>query len=145
LTNFFVDGESLTKIFVNMARLPSPVPTEVELSILHVLWRNGPSTVRQVYNALKDERGTGYSTTLKMIQVMTDKKLLLKDDSQRPQVYRPSRREDQTKLQLVDDLIQRGFSGSAAKLVMSAVSSKRVGSDELKQIRELLKPQPPKP
>jgi BlaI family penicillinase repressor len=122
-----------------MPRPPSSIPTEVELAILRVLWNQGPCTVRQVYDSLKDERGTGYSTTLKMIQVMTDKKLVLKDDSQRPQVYRPAKREDQTQLQLVDDLIQRGFSGSAMKMVMSAVSANRISADEMKRIRELLK------
>jgi predicted transcriptional regulator len=73
-----------------------------------------------------------------MIQVMTEKKLVLKDDSQRPQVYRPAKREEQTQLQLIDDLIQRGFGGSAMKLVLSAVSAKRVNADEMKRIRELL-------
>jgi predicted transcriptional regulator len=123
-----------------MPRPPSTIPTEVELSILRVLWKQGPCTVRQVYDSLKAERGTGYSTTLKMIQVMTDKKLVLKDESQRPQIYRPAKPEKQTQLQLVDDLIQRGFSGSAMKLVLSAVSAKRISADEMKRIRDLLKP-----
>jgi predicted transcriptional regulator len=121
-----------------MPRPPSSTPTEVELAILGVLWKEGPSTVRQIHDLLKEERGTGYSTTLKMIQVMTEKKLVLKDDSQRPQVYRPAKREEQTQLQLIDDLIQRGFGGSAMKLVLSAVSAKRVNADEMKRIRELL-------
>jgi len=128
----------MTKVFV-MPRPRATLPTEVELAILRVLWAKGPSTVRDIHNALKDERGTGYSTTLKMVQVMTEKELVLKDDSQRPQVYRPARREDQTQLQLVDDLIQRGFGGSAMKLVLSAVSAKRVKADELAALKELLK------
>jgi BlaI family transcriptional regulator, penicillinase repressor len=123
-----------------MPRPPSSIPTEVELAILHVLWQKGSSTVRQIHNSLKEERGTGYSTTLKMIQVMTEKGLVLKDESQRPQVYRPAKQEEHTQLQLVDDLIQRGFSGSAMKLVLSAVSAKRISADEMKRIRELLKP-----
>jgi predicted transcriptional regulator len=123
-----------------MPRPPSTVPTEVELAILRVLWRDGPGTVRQIHDALKSERGTGYSTTLKMIQVMTEKGLVLRDESRRPQVYRTARPEQQTQLQLVDDLIQRGFSGSAMKLVMSAVSAKRISPDEMKRIRELLDP-----
>jgi predicted transcriptional regulator len=121
-----------------MPRPPSSNPTEVELAILGVLWKEGPSTVRKIHNLLKEQRGTGYSTTLKMIQVMTEKKLVLKDDSRRPQVYRPARREEQTQLQLIDDLIQRGFGGSAMKLVLSAVSAKRISADEMKRIRELL-------
>jgi predicted transcriptional regulator len=123
-----------------MPRLPSSIPTDVELSILRVLWGKGPCTVRQVHDFLKAQRGTGYSTTLKMMQVMTEKKLVLKDDSQRPQVYRPTKREEHTQLQLVDYLIQRGFGGSAMKLVLTAVSANRINSDEMKRIRELLKP-----
>ena len=121
-----------------MSRLPSPTPTGVELEILHALWRLGPATVREVHNALKDSRTTGYSTTLKMIQVMTDKGLLVKDDSLRPQVYRPARSQEHTQLQLVDDLIQRGFGGSAMKLVLRAASAKRITTDELAQIRKLI-------
>ncbi len=120
-----------------MPRPPASTPTEVELAILRVLWKEGPSTVRKIHDLLKEDRGTGYSTTLKMIQVMTEKKLVLKDDSKRPQVYRPAKREDQTQLQLVDDLIQRGFGGSAMKLVLSAVSAKRISPEEMKRIRDL--------
>jgi predicted transcriptional regulator len=120
-----------------MPRPPATTPTEVELAILRVLWKEGPSTVRQIHDLLKEDRGTGYSTTLKMIQVMTEKKLVLKDDSRRPQVYRPAKREEQTQLQLVDDLIQRGFGGSAMKLVLSAVSAKRISPEEMKRIRDL--------
>lgn len=121
-----------------MPRLPSAVPTEVELAILGVLWERGPCTVRQIHDALKDDRGTGYSTTLKMVQVMTEKGLLRKDESQRPQVYTPSRQQEQTQLQLVDDLIQKGFGGSAMKLVLRAASAKRISTDELAEIRRLL-------
>jgi len=125
---------------IAMTRPAASVPTEVELAILGVLWNKGPSTVRQIHNELKAERATGYSTTLKMVQVMTEKKLVKKDDSQRPQVYTPALEEAQTQLQLVDNLIQRGFGGSALKLVMSAVSANRVTAEEMKKIRELLKP-----
>jgi predicted transcriptional regulator len=139
LTKVFVDkAPDMTKVFV-MPRPPATVPTGVELAILGVLWAKGPSTVRDIHNALKEERATGYSTTLKMIQVMTEKELVLKDESVRPQVYRPARREDQTQLQLIDDLILRGFGGSAMKLVMSAVAAKRVKPDELAALKELLK------
>lgn len=121
-----------------MPRPPASVPTDVELGILSVLWQKGPSTVRQVHDVLKRVRNTGYSTTLKMIQVMTEKGLVLKDDTQRPQVYRPARPQEQTQLQLVDDLIQRGFGGSAAKLVLRAVSAKRISTTELAEIKSLL-------
>ena len=121
-----------------MPRPPASVPTDVELGILSVLWQKGPSTVRQIHDVLKHDRNTGYSTTLKMIQVMTEKGLVLKDDSQRPQVYRPARPQEQTQLQLVDDLIQRGFGGSVAKLVLRAVSAKGISSGELAEIKKLL-------
>jgi predicted transcriptional regulator len=115
-----------------------PSPTPVELAILQVLWQRGPSTVRQVHNALKDDRDTGYSTTLKMVQVMTEKGLLLKDESTRPQVFRPSRPQEQTQVQLLDELIQRAFGGSAENLVMRAVSAKRITPSELGEIKKLV-------
>ncbi len=114
----------------------TPSPTAVELAILQVLWQRGPSTVREVHLAL--DNGTGQSTTLKMIQVMTEKGLVLKDDSVRPQVYRPARPAQQTQLQLVDELIQRAFAGSATQLVMQAVSGKRISAGELAEIKKLI-------
>ena len=77
-------------------------PTPVELAILRVFWERGPATVRQVHDALRSERDTGYSTTLKMVQVMTEKGLLLKDDSVKPQVFRTARAREQTQVQLLD-------------------------------------------
>ncbi|MCL2648353.1 MAG: BlaI/MecI/CopY family transcriptional regulator [Phycisphaerales bacterium] len=121
-----------------MPRLPGSVPTEVELSILNVLWERGPSTVREIHCAMSRQKETGYSTTLKMVQVMTEKGLVLKDESRRPQVYRPARAKEKTQLQLLDDLIQRGFGGSAAKLVLRAVAAKRVSGAELLEIRKLI-------
>jgi predicted transcriptional regulator len=122
-----------------MARKQSPQPTDVELAILRVLWRLGPSTVREVYLALQSSRDTGYSTTLKMMQVMLEKGLLRRDDSQRPQVYTPSQPEEQTQRQMVNDLLQKVFGGSARKLVLRAVESERVSAQELAEIRKLLK------
>ncbi len=122
-----------------MPRLPSSTPTEVELQILGTLWQIGPSTVRQVHDALQDQRATGYSTTLKMMQVMTEKGLLIKDDKQRPQVYRPAVSEQQTQTHLVDDLIQRAFRGAADQLVLRAVRSKHLSKDEIAQIQQLLR------
>ncbi len=122
-----------------MPRKRSSKPTEVELQILGVLWARGPSTVREVHNALEDDRDTGYSTTLKMMQIMTEKGLLLKDDSQRPQVYRPAMSQEQAQMQFVDDLIQRVFGGSADKLILRAINSRHVSRKDLEQIRKLLK------
>ena len=121
-----------------MARKPSPQPTEVELSILRVLWDRGPSSVREVHDAMKGSRDTGYSTTLKMMQVMFDKGLLRRDESVRPQVYRAAQAAEQTQGQMVDDLIRKVFAGSARNLVLRAVQSERVTPDELKEIRKLL-------
>lgn len=119
--------------------MPEPLsPTPVELAILQVLWQRGPSTVRQIHNALKLQRDTGYSTTLKMVQVMTEKGLLLKNERVRPQVFRPSRPQEQTQVQLLDELIQRAFGGSAARLVLRAVAAERISADELSQIRKLI-------
>jgi predicted transcriptional regulator len=122
-----------------MSRKQSPQPTDVELAILRVLWQRGPSTVREVYLTLQASRDTGYSTTLKMMQVMLEKGLLQRDDSQRPQVYTPSQPEEQTQRQMVNDLLQKVFGGSARKLVMRAVESERVSAQELAEIRKLLK------
>ena len=114
----------------------TPSPTTVELAILQALWTRGPSTVREIHQALAN--GTGQSTTLKMVQVMTEKGLLLKDESVRPQIFRPARPAEQTQLQLVDELIQRAFAGSAAELVMRAASAKRITPQELAEIKKLI-------
>jgi len=113
-------------------------PTPVELTILQVLWQRGPSTVREIHDTLREQRQAGLSTTLKMVQVMTEKGLLKKDDSVRPQIFTPSRRQDQTQVQLLDELIQRAFGGSAQKLVLRAVSSKRISTEELAEIKKLI-------
>lgn len=124
-----------------MSRKSSPQPTGVEVAILRVLWDRGPSTVREVHLALQlsPDRDTGYSTTLKMMQIMLEKGLLKRDDSQRPQIYAPAQPEEQTQRQMVNDMLHRVFGGSARKLVMRAVESEKVSADELAQIRKLLK------
>ncbi|HUS48019.1 MAG TPA: BlaI/MecI/CopY family transcriptional regulator [Phycisphaerae bacterium] len=121
-----------------MPRKPSATPTEVELEILQVLWQRGSSTVRQIFNILKPKRGTRYSTTLKMMQVMTEKGLVRKDESVRPQLYRPARPREQTQLQLVDHLIQKGFGGSAVDLVLRAAAANRITTDDLAQIKRMI-------
>ena len=121
--------------------MPRPVssqPTEVELQILDVLWERGPSTVRQVHDALSSNRETGYSTTLKMMQVMLDKGLVRRNDSVRPQLYRAAKSRSKTQVQMLDDLTQRAFRGSAMRLVMRMVSSGRLSADEWSEIQRLV-------
>lgn len=122
-----------------MPRKPLSRPTDVELAILRVLWNRGPSSVREVHNALSEDRDAGYSTTLKMMQVMFDKRLLKRDESRRPQLYVPASPEEQTQKLIVDDVVQKVFGGSARKLVLRAVQSENVTSEELAEISKLLK------
>ncbi len=120
-----------------MARSSSSQPTEVELQILNVLWEGGPLSVRDVHEVLLQERDTGYSTTLKMMQVMLEKGLLVRDESVRPQVYQPAKPREETQLQMLDGLAQRVFQGSAMRLVMRMVSSGRLSTEELEEIQRL--------
>ena len=121
-----------------MARTQPAKPTEAELAILRVLWQCGPSTVREVKEALDRDKPTGYTTVLKLMQIMLDKGLLDRDESQRSHVYRTAVPAEKTQRQLVSDLIDRAFEGSARKLVMQALSSQQASPDELKTIRSLL-------
>jgi BlaI family transcriptional regulator, penicillinase repressor len=121
-----------------MARQTSTQPTEVELQILQVLWDRGPSTVRQVHQALALQRDTGYSTTLKMMQVMLEKNLVRRNDSVRPQVYRAVKSIHQTQVQMLDDLTQKVFGGSAKRLVMRMVSTGRLTPSEVVEIQRLV-------
>lgn len=120
-----------------MARPSSTQPTEVELQILSVLWEHGPCSVRQVHEALAAARETGYSTTLKMMQVMLEKGLLVRDATVRPQMYEAAKSREQTQLEMLDDLSQRAFHGSAMRLVMRMVSSGRLSQQELDEIQKL--------
>lgn len=115
-----------------------PLPTDAELAILAVLWRLGPATVREVHEALHPTQGTGYTTVLKLMQLMAQKGLLLRDESQRSHVYRAASPEAQTQRRLLGDLMDRAFAGSAAQLVQRALSVKRASPEELAEIRELL-------
>ena len=119
-----------------MARLPRP--TESELAILRVLWTNGPSTVRQVNDVLSASRDTGYTTTLKLMQIMAEKGLVTRDERERAHVYAARLAEADTQRQLVKDLVERAFGGSAEKLVLQALISKRATPDEIARIREML-------
>jgi BlaI family penicillinase repressor len=121
-----------------MPRPPSTQPTDVELHILDVLWHRGQSTVREVHNALIPKRDRGYSTTLKMIQVMREKGLVDRDDSVRPQLYRAAESRDQTQLKMLDELMQKAFGGSAKKLVMRMLSANRLSANELAEMQQLI-------
>src|SRR5215210_4691472 len=111
-------------------------PTDGELAILRVLWARGPSTVRQVAEAL--ERDTGYTTALKLLQIMTEKGLVRRDESSRTHVYEAAATEDQTQRTLVSDLLDRAFGGSAAKLVLQALATRKASPQELVEIRRLI-------
>jgi len=117
---------------------PKPRPTDGELAILRVLWQLGPATVRQVQEALNPDRETGYTTVLKLMQIMHEKGLLTRDERERTHVYRATLSEEHTQQQLVDHLLERAFGGSARQLVMQVLSSRKASSKELAQIRGLL-------
>ena len=113
-------------------------PTERELMILAILWKAGPSTVKQVNEKMNKTERVGYTTTLKLMQIMVEKGLLARDDSQFKHIYKPAITEEKTQNQLVNDLLERGFGGSAEKLVMRALSAKKVSQKELVKIKKLL-------
>ena len=119
-----------------MAELPRP--TDAELAILRVLWRRGPSTVKEVHEDLSRRASTGYTTTLKQLQIMTEKELVTRDESQRAHLYAARLPEEQTQTQLVGDLLDRAFEGSAGRLVLRALSARPASPEELAEIRELL-------
>jgi len=111
-------------------------PTDAELAILRVLWAEGPSTVRRVAEVLG--RDTGYTTALKLLQIMTEKGLVVRDESSRTHIYAAASTEDQTQRQLVTDLLDRAFGGSAAKMVLQALAASRTSPEELDEIRKLI-------
>jgi predicted transcriptional regulator len=116
----------------------TPAPTNSELEILSILWRDGPQTVRDVHDTIRRHRNVGYTTVLKMLQVMAEKGLVQRDESARSHVYRAAHPEGAVKKRLVSDLVDRAFDGSAAGLVMQALSSKKASQEELAEIRRLL-------
>src|SRR5687768_11598846 len=117
---------------------PLPRPTDGELAILRVLWARGPSTVRQVHDVLSRDRPTAYTTALKLLQIMTEKGLVRRDDTDRSHVYHARLTEEQTQRQLVRDLMDRAFGGSSSKLVMQALNARRATPEELGEIRKLI-------
>ena len=121
-----------------MAKRELPKPTDAELAILRVLWERGPSTVRAVTDAIQEERGTGYTTALKLMQIMTDKGLVQRDDTNRSHVYEAVVPAEETQRQLVGDLLDRAFGGSAQQLVLQALSGRKASRADLAEIRKLL-------
>lgn len=115
-----------------------PRPTDAELAILRILWERGACTVRQVHDALSRERPAAYTTALKMLQIMTEKGLVRRDESDRTHIYESRLTEEQTQRQLVRDLVDRAFGGSASKLVLQALSGRRATPEELGEIRRLI-------
>jgi BlaI family penicillinase repressor len=115
-----------------------PKPTDAELAILRVLWERGPSTVRQVHELVARDRPAAYTTALKLLQIMTEKGLADRDERERTHIYRARLSEEQTQRQLVRDLLDRAFGGSASKLVMQALATRRASADELREIRKAI-------
>ena len=119
-----------------MADKPTPRPTDAELAILRVLWSRGPSTVREVAEVMGREEA--YTTVLKLLQIMTEKRLVKRNESARTHVYAAAASEDRTQKQIVTDLLDRVFAGSASKLVLQALATGKASPEELAEIRKLL-------
>ncbi len=113
-------------------------PTDGELAILQVLWDRGPSTVRQVHETLFEARETGYTTTLKLMQIMAEKGLVSRDESARTHIYTAKHGRDVTQQRLISDLMDRAFGGSAAALVMQVLASNPATADELRDIEQMI-------
>ncbi len=121
-----------------MSKSSLPKPTEAELAILRVLWDRGPSTVRHVWEELSPSQRTGYTTVLKLMQIMSSKGLVRRDERMRSHVYEATVSEEGTQKQVVRHLIERVFAGSAPKLVMQALATRKATPEELAEIRKLL-------
>ncbi|MCP4220855.1 MAG: BlaI/MecI/CopY family transcriptional regulator [bacterium] len=113
-------------------------PTESELEVLQVLWKNGPSTVRYVNDRLNEKKHVGYTTTLKIMQLMYEKNLLVRDASKRSHLYSTQAKEKETQGVLLDRFLETAFGGSAAKLVMQALGNHKASHEEISRIRQLL-------
>ena len=121
-----------------MKQEPLQKPTASELEILRVLWEHGPSTVREVYEALSEKRDLGYTTVLKLLQIMTAKGTVRRNEEQRAHVYEACQPAMETKRQLVGDVLQRVFEGSASQLMIHALEGRRTSKKELDELRRLL-------
>jgi BlaI family penicillinase repressor len=131
VTNAFV-------IIAGMAKTSPYRPTKLELAILGVLWQDGPGTVRDVLARLNKTQEAGYTTVLKMLQIMTDKELVVRDETTRPQMYRARFSRQRTQRQLLKDLMERAFGGSVRELVMQALSTRKSSPEDLEAMEKLL-------
>ncbi len=122
-----------------MARKRNSGPTEKEIQILSILWQHGPGTVRAVNSKVNQNETAGYTTTLKLMQIMFKKGLLTRDESSKTHVYSPANPENIVQKEVVDSLLQRLFAGSTEKLVMSALSAKKVSRSELEKIKMFIR------
>src|SRR4029434_537274 len=113
-------------------------PTKLELSILNVLWQKGPATVREIHAIMNESKPAAVNTVLRMLQIMTEKGLATRDDTVRPQIYRPRYSQQQTQTHLVKDLIQRAFDGSVKEMVLRALSTRKPSPKTLKAMEKLL-------
>jgi len=113
-------------------------PTKLELAILRVLWEKGPGSVREIQARLSETKETGYTTALKMLQIMTEKGLVERDETVRPQIYRAKFSQQKTQKQLIQDLLHRAFGGSVKALVMQAISTRKSSPEDLEAIEKLL-------
>ena len=121
-----------------MAKKLTPRPTDSELEILRILWENGASTVKAVNEKLNEKKESGYTTTLKMLQIMYEKNLVVRDENERSHVYKAAINQNEIQKVLLDKLLTTAFSGSAANLVMQALGNSQPSKEELKKIKELL-------
>jgi predicted transcriptional regulator len=121
-----------------MATLSHPKPTASELEILHILWERGPSTVREVHEALGAHKPVGYTSVLKLMQIMTAKGTVRRDEQQRAHVYEAVQPAEKTKRQLAADVLQRVFDGSASELMMHALAGRKTSKEEVEELRRLL-------
>jgi len=137
MTKVFVDNDEGFRHTAAMATNHRR-PTEAELAILKVLWDGGPQTVRDIQRVLNASRPTGYTTVLKMVQIMTEKGLVERDETVRPQIYRPRQSQQQTQRQLVRDLMQRAFGGSMKALVLQALATRKSTPQEVEAMEKLL-------
>src|SRR6187200_1924925 len=130
MTKVFVDNDERLRHIRRMAKA-TVKPTNLELTILHVLWEEGPRSVRDIQASLNKSKPTGYTTVLKMLQIMTEKGLVERDESVRPQIYRASSSRERTQREILSDLIHRVYGGSVKALVMHALGTRKASARDL--------------